>query len=101
MVMRLSAFSSVGARPVLRRARVKVLNLVGTWVKMDRAGGGGTRMLSMPWIRPLVAPCCLVSLIFFIYAIWMGETYNISCGHSTVEVHLQPYQPGTDGHSLR
>lgn len=66
MVVRLSAFSRVGARPVLRRARVRVLNLVGTRLKMDSAGGGGIRMLSTLWIRPLVAPCVLLVSFFHV-----------------------------------
>lgn len=55
MVTRLSASSRVAARPVFRRPSVKVLNWVGTMVKRERAGGGGRRMESMPWIRPFEA----------------------------------------------
>lgn len=58
---RLSASSRVAARPVFRRPRAKVLNWVGTMVKRERAGGGGRRMESIPWIRPFEAVCCPVN----------------------------------------
>jgi hypothetical protein len=40
-------------RPVFSRPRARVLNSPGRSSMILRAGGGGRRMESMPWITPL------------------------------------------------
>lgn len=107
MVTRLLASSRTGARPVFKSPSVKVLNCVGTMLKRASEAGGGRRMESMPWIRPLEAPyCCYCHSSLdhsseYTSGTKRRETYNINRDHATIEIDLQSAQPGTDSQSLR
>lgn len=55
------------SRPVFWRARSRVENSVGRMFRRQRAGGGGRRIESRPWIRPFDAPFFILLVSFLVY----------------------------------